>query len=207
MAAGDSSSQRHRAVTIAPLGVPVPIRRSAPSQVLSATLACAPGPRIEEISMHQDRLLTENPNAGARGRLVRLAATCVAVTSLLTVASSLTRSNASMRGSSTHPRPAAAAEQVHEKVLYSFRNGSDGGGPNGNLLMDKSGALYGTTWMGGAYGYGAVFKLTPSGSGYKESVIYSPSSFANANPNGGLTVDENGALYGGGWNGDIFKLT
>jgi uncharacterized repeat protein (TIGR03803 family) len=112
-----------------------------------------------------------------------------------------------MRDSSTHPRPAPAAAQAHEKVLYSFRNGSDGGGPNGSLLMDKSGALYGTAWMGGAYGYGAVFKLTPSGAGYKESVIYSPSSFANANPNGGLTADKNGALYGAGWNGDVFKLT
>jgi uncharacterized repeat protein (TIGR03803 family) len=112
-----------------------------------------------------------------------------------------------VRGSSTHKRPASAAARAHETVLYAFQGGADGGGPDGSLLMDKSGALYGTDWSGGAYGYGAVFKLTPSKAGYTESAIYSASSSADANPNGGLISDKNGALYGAGWNGSIFKLT
>jgi uncharacterized repeat protein (TIGR03803 family) len=32
----------------------------------------------------------------------------------------------------------------------------------GHLVMDGSGNFYGTSFFGGTYGYGAVFKLTPS---------------------------------------------
>jgi len=48
-----------------------------------------------------------------------------------------------------------------EKVLYSFSGGADGGGPWGGLVRDAQGNLYGTTYSGGTYGYGTVFKLTP----------------------------------------------
>ena len=49
-----------------------------------------------------------------------------------------------------------------EKVLHSFNdNGKDGWGPDGGLIMDAAGDLYGTTYSGGAYGYGAVFEVTP----------------------------------------------
>ena len=37
-----------------------------------------------------------------------------------------------------------------ERVLYAFQGGADGQSPVGNLLIDKSGALYGTTVNGGA---------------------------------------------------------
>jgi uncharacterized repeat protein (TIGR03803 family) len=46
-----------------------------------------------------------------------------------------------------------------ESVLYSFTGGADGGSPRADLMMDKSGNLYGTA--GGGIGYGVVFKLTP----------------------------------------------
>ncbi len=50
-----------------------------------------------------------------------------------------------------------------ETVLYRFTGGNDGGNPqNGDLLIDQSGTIYGTTLNGGAYGHGAVFSLTPS---------------------------------------------
>jgi uncharacterized repeat protein (TIGR03803 family) len=54
-----------------------------------------------------------------------------------------------------------------ETVLHSFSGGSDGAYPNGSLIMDSSGSLYGTTSQGGdpscgnGYGCGVVFKLTP----------------------------------------------
>jgi uncharacterized repeat protein (TIGR03803 family) len=48
-----------------------------------------------------------------------------------------------------------------ETVLYSFTGGSDGASPYAGLILDASGNLYGTTPIGGAYGYGVVFKLTP----------------------------------------------
>lgn len=47
-------------------------------------------------------------------------------------------------------------------VLYRFRGGSDGGNPQANLVFDRAGNLYGTTFGGGAHGYGTVFKITPS---------------------------------------------
>ena len=47
-----------------------------------------------------------------------------------------------------------------ETVLYSFNGGLDGGTPNGGLIRDARGNLYGTTSHGGAFGHGTVFKLT-----------------------------------------------
>src|ERR1700675_4408113 len=49
-----------------------------------------------------------------------------------------------------------------ETVLHSFAaNGSDGTHPYAGLVMDTIGNLYGTTYSGGANGYGTVFKVTP----------------------------------------------
>ena len=61
-----------------------------------------------------------------------------------------------------------------ERLLYSFKGGTDGAGSIGNLVLDTSGALYGTTSEGGSAGLGTVFRLTP-GAHHKwtESVMYS----------------------------------
>lgn len=94
-----------------------------------------------------------------------------------------------------------------ERVLYAFQGGSDGAYPVGTLLRDKSGALYGTTVHGGsatvcamasgAGGCGTVFKLTPSGSGYTEKVVYSFQGGSDgALPSDALIADATGALYG-----------
>lgn len=48
-----------------------------------------------------------------------------------------------------------------ERILYAFTGGNDGGGPFSGLIMDASGSLYGTTFTGGLYSYGTVFKLKP----------------------------------------------
>lgn len=49
-----------------------------------------------------------------------------------------------------------------ETVLYSFTGTSgDGKYPHGGLVLDKLGILYGTTYGGGATGYGTVFMLKP----------------------------------------------
>lgn len=101
-----------------------------------------------------------------------------------------------------------------ESVLYSFQNGNDGASPFPGLVADAAGALYGMTTVGGMKGFGTVFKLAPSGSGYGESVLYSFQSGSDgANPYATLIADKTGALYGttvsGGTSnkGIVFRLT
>lgn len=62
-----------------------------------------------------------------------------------------------------------------ETVLYAFKGGRDGLGPVAGVVMDKSGNLYGTTYIGGGTGCkgggcGTAFKLTLDGT---ESVLVS----------------------------------
>jgi len=45
--------------------------------------------------------------------------------------------------------------------LYDFRNEEDGGLPMGNVILDSSGNLYGTTVQGGQHGVGVVWEITP----------------------------------------------
>lgn len=105
-----------------------------------------------------------------------------------------------------------------ETVLYRFTGGSDGGNPQfGDLLFDKAGSIYGTAQFEGNMacqgGCGIVFRLTPSGGSWTQSVIYSFSGADGANPQGGLTPDSAGNLYGttyGGGShghGTVFELS
>lgn len=77
-------------------------------------------------------------------------------------------------------------------VLFNF-SGPDGTYPQGPLLFDQAGNLYGTTIQGGTAGYGTVFNLDPSGN---ESVLASFGGSPGAYPNGGLVRDTTGNLYG-----------
>jgi uncharacterized repeat protein (TIGR03803 family) len=86
-----------------------------------------------------------------------------------------------------------------EKVLYSFTGGVDGAGPWAGLVRDSAGNLYGTTNVGGAYGYGVVFKLTAND---KERVLYSFTGGVDGRwPSAGLVRDSAGNLYGTTFNG------
>jgi uncharacterized repeat protein (TIGR03803 family) len=108
----------------------------------------------------------------------------------------------------------AGTAASQEKVLHSFNN-ADGANPYASLISDHAGNLYGTTYAGGAYGYGAVFELRPkSGGGWAERVLH---SFNNNGTDGfqpysGLMFDTSGNLYGttyeGGANsvGTAFEL-
>jgi uncharacterized repeat protein (TIGR03803 family) len=81
-----------------------------------------------------------------------------------------------------------------QRVLYSFTGSTDGQYPYSTLVRDSRGNLYGTTFQGGAYGFGVVFKLSPSG---HESVLYSFTGGTDGgNPYAGLTRDSSGNLYG-----------
>ena len=101
-----------------------------------------------------------------------------------------------------------------EHVLYSFAGGLDGAYPYSGLVFDGAGNLYGTTSGGGASGAGTVFELTPGTSGqWTEAVIHSFNGKDGKSPEGGLTFDGKGRLYGAtleGGNqgvGVVFRLT
>lgn len=57
-------------------------------------------------------------------------------------------------------------------MLHAFRGGKDGVVPQGTLVFDQAGSLYGVTLGGGAYGDGTVFKLMRSGGIWKKSVLH-----------------------------------
>jgi uncharacterized repeat protein (TIGR03803 family) len=86
--------------------------------------------------------------------------------------------------------------------LYGFNGGNDGANPLGALILDKHGALYGTTQNGGASGFGIVFKLTRSGSAYKRHILHVfRGGKDGATPRAKLLPSQSGALYGTTLNG------
>jgi uncharacterized repeat protein (TIGR03803 family) len=91
-----------------------------------------------------------------------------------------------------------------ESTIYSFKGGLDAVNPAAAVTLDADGNVYGTTSFGGANGVGAVYKLSPSGSGWKETVLYSFRGLNDGqNPLGGLVIDETGNLYGGTFDGGV----
>src|ERR1700730_2233096 len=99
-----------------------------------------------------------------------------------------------------------------ETVIYSFcsqPNCTDGAGPNyGDLIIDRAGNLYGTTFVGGGNGTdicdpsgcGTGFKLVPGTTGWTETVLYRFCSESDCRDGGypaaGLIIDRAGTLYG-----------
>jgi uncharacterized repeat protein (TIGR03803 family) len=96
-----------------------------------------------------------------------------------------------------------------ETILHSFLAlgmGGDGQNPQGALVMDSAGNLYGTTPYGGENMAGTVFEVSGQGA---ETTLY---SFTSATPTdgripyAGVIVDSGGNIYGttiyGGANGD-----
>jgi uncharacterized repeat protein (TIGR03803 family) len=95
-----------------------------------------------------------------------------------------------------------------ERTLHNFGDHSkDGTGSQAALVFDAAGNLYGTTYSGGAYGYGTVFELAPiANGGWTEKILL---SFYNNGRSGiypfaGLTFDASGNLYGTTYTGGVF---
>ena len=102
-------------------------------------------------------------------------------------------------------------------TLHSF-DVTDGEDPIAGLIQATDGNFYWTTEIGGAHGYGAVFKITPTG---KLTTLYSFCSQSGCadgeRPYGVLVQATNGDFYGttffGGANctdeacGTVFKIT
>ena len=79
-----------------------------------------------------------------------------------------------------------------ENVLVNYDN-TNGANPYGNLIIDASGSLYGTTTGGGQNGGGVVYKLAPSGGGFTYSVLY---AFSSCGSRAGLAEDAAGTFFG-----------
>jgi len=100
-----------------------------------------------------------------------------------------------------------------ESLLYSFGNGGDDGQhPLAGVVRDLAGNIYGTTNNGGAYTWGTVFELSPTGGGWTESLLYTFSGGGNPVlcP---LILDATGNVYGTAADGGdatfgaVFELT
>jgi uncharacterized repeat protein (TIGR03803 family) len=91
-----------------------------------------------------------------------------------------------------------------EAVVYAFVAGKDAYGPMQGLVADKSGALYGASPGGGFAQVGVLFKLTPTGSGFTETVLHDFHGRADgAGPYAPLLVDNNGTLIGSALSGPL----
>ena len=97
-------------------------------------------------------------------------------------------------------------------TLATFTSAT-GKNPDGGLIMDSAGNLFGTTDVGGSSNDGTVFELVKGASGYTLQTV---STFTGANgstPYDGLVADSSGNLFGtttlggAGNNGTVFEVT
>jgi len=113
----------------------------------------------------------------------------------------------------------------NETILYSFKGGSaDGAFPEGTLVRDSAGKLYGVTSVGGITatvcnssagpGCGVIFRLTPTSTGqWTEAVLHRFTGTDGGNSFAGLVLDSKGNFYGatsvGGSKGlgTVYKLS
>jgi uncharacterized repeat protein (TIGR03803 family) len=113
--------------------------------------------------------------------------------------------------------PSSAGRRWRESTLYSFTLGADCQYPQGPPVFGPHNALYGTTYQGGAYNFGCVYRLDPpasTGDPWKEQILW---SFAGS-PNDGfgavgpVVFGSGGAIYGvtrfggSGEYGTVFEL-
>jgi uncharacterized repeat protein (TIGR03803 family) len=113
-----------------------------------------------------------------------------------------------------------------EKVLHSFAGGTDGATPNGALVVDDKGIVYGLTYSGGnqnckyddEVGCGTAFEVRPpkeKGGQWTEHMIhqFDRTNSDGGNPMAGPKLDAKGRLYGTTLNGGpgpggiVFRLT
>ncbi len=106
-----------------------------------------------------------------------------------------------------------------ESIVHNFVGGSDDGSfpTNVILISDLAGNLYGTTDGGGKNGFGTVFEMRKSNTGWAHRILYSFNQTYSGDgnqPHAGVVMDRVGNLYGttydgGAYNyfGTVFKLS
>jgi uncharacterized repeat protein (TIGR03803 family) len=104
-----------------------------------------------------------------------------------------------------------AFAQSTGSLVYVFRgspncgNGVEPLGEAGPLIADSQGNLYGTTLGGGDGVHGCVFKLSATGNGWTESVLWTFNGDDGAYPWAALTLDSSGNLYGTTSGGGLYN--
>lgn len=106
----------------------------------------------------------------------------------------------------------ARAQTYTYSLLHTFVGRGDGATPYAGLIQDSAGNLYGTTYYGGKYGLGSVYKMDSSGN---VTILHScvGGSTDGKYVWGGVVRDAAGNLFGttasGGTNGfgTVFELT
>ncbi|HEY6765867.1 MAG TPA: hypothetical protein VI386_13940 [Candidatus Sulfotelmatobacter sp.] len=94
-----------------------------------------------------------------------------------------------------------------QSTIYQFQGAPDGSIPFGKLAVDSTGNIYGATVYGGTahcqnvtgttQGCGTIFKLSPSTTGWTETVLYSfPGGPQGYYPEGGVVLDNDDNVYG-----------
>jgi uncharacterized repeat protein (TIGR03803 family) len=99
--------------------------------------------------------------------------------------------------------PTVSGAPWTESILYSFQGfctPGKGSEPTGGLILDTAGALFGTTFFGGAHDAGSVFRLNPPSAGHTgwtETTLYSfnPADSGPYYPLGGVIPSKLGTLY------------
>lgn len=84
-------------------------------------------------------------------------------------------------------------EQIH---AFLFGVPGEGLVPMAGLVQDATGALFGTTLLGGSGGDGTVFRLNPDGTDYEVIHHFTGSSTDGGQPLAALTLGSDGRLYG-----------
>jgi uncharacterized repeat protein (TIGR03803 family) len=94
---------------------------------------------------------------------------------------------------------AITAQAQTFQVIHYFAGVPDGWSPLGRLTIDSGGHLYGTTYGGGVQyaWFGTVFKMSPHGSGWIFSTLYSFTTKSDGgDPSAGVLFGPDGLLYG-----------
>jgi len=108
--------------------------------------------------------------------------------------------------------PSVAQAAASYSVLYRFTRGADGSQVVAPVIRATDGNFYGTTFNGGAYDKGVVFKLTPAGN---LTTLHTFTGGADGHhPHAALLQAADGNFYGTTWSstssggvGTAFRLT
>lgn len=91
-----------------------------------------------------------------------------------------------------------AAGTLNVMQYFGGQHTAEGNDLYAGLIIDAAGNLYGAAESGGTHNAGVVFKLSPTGGGWTETVLYNFKGGAQdgASPHATLMADSAGNLYG-----------